>query len=119
MIQDWNEEVVRQYVQDFLSQREAEWQGKPFCMKIPSNTLQNQKIVMIYDKAQQPVTQNLVELPPWTGAGPTVPEIQAADVIKAIDLAQATATVIISGSSLESMKTEKKGAFHCKIETPI
>lgn len=102
-----------------MTQREAEWKDKPFSLKIPVNTPQDQRITMAFDENNLKSATNLKELPQWTGAGPKVPQIQAADVIQAIDLTKAAATVIISGSSLESMKNDKKGEFHCKIEIPI
>ncbi|MCI8449108.1 MAG: hypothetical protein HFH30_12145 [Eubacterium sp.] len=119
IFQDWNEEIVRQHVAAFVTQREAEWKDKPFSLKIPVNTPQDQRITMAFDENNLKSATNLKELPQWTGAGPKVPQIQAADVIQAIDLTKAAATVIISGSSLESMKNDKKGEFHCKIEIPI
>ncbi len=119
IFQDWNEEIVRQHVAAFVTQREAEWKDKPLSLKIPVNTPQDQRITMAFDENNLKSATNLKELPQWTGAGPKVPQIQAADVIQAIDLTKAAATVIISGSSLESMKNDKKGEFHCKIEIPI
>lgn len=118
-IQEWNEEVIGRYLRDYLSIREAQYEGKPFSIKIMADSIQDNKIVMVYDKEKQPYASELEELPQWTGDGPKIPKIQAAEALeKSIGVDEIKTTVIISGASLEALE-KKEGKYYLKVEIPI
>lgn len=118
-IQVWNEEVLGQYLRDYMNIREEQYKEKPFSIKIPVSTVQGNGLIMAYDKEKKPYATELVELPQWTGDGPKIPKIQAAEVLeKSISVEEITATVIISGSGLEALK-KKDGKYYLKVEVPI
>ncbi len=118
-IQTWNEEVLGQYLRDYMNIREEQYKEKPFSIKIPVSTVQDNGLIMVYDKEKKPYPTELVELPQWTGDGPKIPKIQAEEVLEnAISVGEIKTTVIISGSSLEDLKN-KNGKFYLKAEVPI
>ncbi len=119
-IQTWNEEVLGQYLRDYINIREPENREKPFSIKIPVSTIQGNGLVMAYDKEKKPSARELVELPQWTGDGPKIPKIQAEESLKAITVDEIKATLIISGSSVENLQDlSYKGRYYFKVDVPI
>ena len=119
-IQMWNEEVISQYMRDYLSIREPDKQGKPFSIDLKIDTAQDNKIVMTYNKEKQPYPNELVELPQWTGDGPKIPKIQSAEVIdkKVVDIENIKTTFIVSGSGLEALQNNQM-TYYLKVEIPV
>lgn len=118
-IQTWNEEVLGQYLRDYMNIREEQYKEKPFSINIPVDTVQGNELIMVYDKEKKLFPTELVELPQWTGDGPKIPKIQPEEVLKsAISVDEIKATVIISGSSLEALK-KRDGKYYLKVEVPI
>lgn len=119
-IQMWNEEVISQYMRDYLSIREPDKQGKPFSINLKIDTAQDNKIVMVYNKEKQPYPNELVELPQWTGDGPKIPKIQSAEVIdkKVVDVENIKTTFVVSGSGLEALNKDQM-TYYLKVEFPV
>lgn len=129
-VSTWEADITRQYVEYYLNHRAADQQGKTFCieMNIQAKTAEGDKIRMTYDEEYLSglseynlsfFYQKLNELPQWTGAGPVIPYIEGADMLKKLNLASAKISLVISGSSVEDITVNSKASLTCRVEIPV
>lgn len=109
----------------YLEHRTADKKETPFCvqMDIQAKTAEDDQIHMTYDEEYLSELlyfySELKELPQWTGAGPVIPYIESAEMLEKFDLANATISFVISGSSVAEVAQKKNASLTCHVEIPV